>query len=143
MFPQTVYTCKYVAMISKYKIRKRTISSICDKAPRWHRPHPPCKEKGRRRKRNHTWPTSCPPKTFPNFGASGKVIPWNIFAFREPKKTLQKFKPPQHFSNHFSNHGNNLRLEEVQKTKEIKSNHFSNNSQRKGYHIWKIKLTLL
>lgn len=35
---------------------------------------------------NSTWPTNCPPKTFPNFGASGKVIPWNKFASRESKK---------------------------------------------------------
>ena len=34
----------------------------------------------------HTCPINCPPNTFPNLGASGRVIPWKISTFQSERK---------------------------------------------------------
>ena len=39
-----------------------------------------------REKLNLACPINCPPKTFPNFGASGKVIPRNMFTLKGKNK---------------------------------------------------------
>ena len=37
---------------------------------------------GDREQLNLACPINCPPKTFPNFGVSGKVTPWHMFTLK-------------------------------------------------------------